>query len=246
VANLLINAAKYTNEGGKIWIEGRREGSQAIVRVSDSGVGIVQSLLPHVFDLFTQGERTLDRSQGGLGIGLTLVRRIVEMHGGTVEAMSAGAGQGSEFIVRIPAIESKPRTAAERKSSASTSNQQLRILVVDDNVDAAESIAMLLSMDGHDVRSVHDAQRALDLAAEFLPDLVLLDIGLPGMDGYEVARRLRSRAEITQTRLVAVTGYGQQEDRDRAREAGFDQHLVKPVEPDALNAVLGSVQAAKH
>jgi CheY-like chemotaxis protein len=214
--------------------------------VRDSGIGIAQSLLPHVFDLFTQGERTLDRSQGGLGIGLTLVRRIVEMHGGAVEALSAGAGQGSEFIVRLPVIQSKPREAAAVKVSEPVSNQALRILVVDDNVDAAESIAMLLSLDGHDVRSVHDAQRALDLAAEFGPDLVLLDIGLPGMDGYEVARRLRLRQDLTPLRLVAVTGYGQQEDRDRARDAGFDQHLVKPVEPDALNAVLGSVQAAKN
>ena len=247
LANLLINAAKYTNEGGDIRIEGLREGAQAIVKVSDSGIGIGPSLLPHVFDLFTQGERTLDRAQGGLGIGLTLVRRIVEMHGGAVEARSAGAGLGSEFIVRLPAIESRPRTvAAAVKSKQPASTRLLRILVVDDNVDAAESIAMLLSLDGHDVRSVHDAQRALDMVSEFLPDLVLLDIGLPGMDGYEVARQLRSRQEITGIRLVAVTGYGQQEDRDRARDAGFDQHLVKPVEPDALNAVLGSVQAAKH
>jgi CheY-like chemotaxis protein len=246
VANLLINAAKYTNEGGQIRVEGRREGPQAVVRVSDSGVGIGPSLLPHVFELFTQGERTLDRSQGGLGIGLTLVRRIVEMHGGAVEALSDGAGQGSEFIVRLPAIELKARAATAPKAAQAASSQVLRILVVDDNVDAAESIAMLLSLDGHEVRSVHDGRRALDLAAEFLPDLVLLDIGLPGMDGYEVARRLRMRQEIARMRLVAVTGYGQQEDRDRARDAGFDQHLVKPVEPDALNAVLGSVQAGKH
>jgi two-component system, OmpR family, response regulator len=146
----------------------------------------------------------------------------------------------------LPVIQSKPRQAVVPKVAEPASNQALRILVVDDNVDAAESIAMLLSLDGHDVRSVHDAQRALDLAAEFGPDLVLLDIGLPGMDGYEVARRLRLRQDVTNVRLVAVTGYGQQEDRDRARDAGFDQHLVKPVEPDALNAVLGSVQAAKN
>jgi two-component system CheB/CheR fusion protein len=246
VANLLINAAKYTHEGGKISIEGRREGAQAVVKVTDSGVGIAQSLLPHVFDLFTQGERGLDRSQGGLGIGLTFVRRLVEMHGGVVEARSAGVGQGSEFIVRMPVIESQVRVVDAVKVSQPISTQSLRILVVDDNVDAAESIAMLLSMDGHEVRSVHDAQRALNLAAEFRPDLVLLDIGLPGMDGYEVARRLRSRPESSRVRLVAVTGYGQQEDRDRAHDAGFDQHLVKPVEPEALNAVLGSVQATKR
>ena len=246
LANLLINAAKYTNEGGVISIEGKREGSQAVVCVRDSGIGISQALLPHIFDLFTQGERTLDRSQGGLGIGLTLVRRIIELHGGDVEAASAGAGQGSEFIIRLPVVELQVPRSVEAKPSAAASIPQLRILVVDDNVDAAESIAVLLSLDGHEVRSVHDSQRAIDLALEFRPDVMLLDIGLPGMDGYEVARQLRSRQEISHMRLIAVTGYGQQEDRDRTREAGFDQHLVKPVEPEALNAVLGTVEAAKH
>jgi PAS domain S-box-containing protein len=246
IANLLNNAAKYTNEGGEIHVTAAQEGNRAVVRVRDSGVGIPQALLPHVFDLFTQGERTLDRSQGGLGIGLTLVKRIVDLHGGEVEAASAGPGQGSTFTVRLPAIElSEGLAAVEPHAAEAAQPGHLRILVVDDNVDAAESIAMLLSLDGHEVRSVHDAHGALEAASAFRPDVVLLDIGLPGMDGYEVARRLRSKNEVQGMRLVAVTGYGQQEDRDRTRDAGFDQHLVKPVEPDALNAVLGSVQAAK-
>lgn len=247
VANLLINAAKYTNEGGRIRVQGSLEDSNAVIRVRDTGIGISNALLPRIFDLFTQGERTLDRAQGGLGIGLTLVRRIVDMHGGSVEASSGGLGQGSEFTVRLLAVE-RPTTreTSEIMAEPLPVAQQLKILVVDDNVDAADSIAMLLSLDGHEVRSVHDPHQALDLANEFKPDVVLLDIGLPGMDGYEVARRLRSRQEVTRMRLVAVTGYGQQEDRDRARDAGFDQHLVKPVELDALNAVLGTVQAAKH
>jgi PAS domain S-box-containing protein len=237
-ANLLINAAKYTSERGRMWLESESAEGVAIVRVRDNGIGISSGLLPHVFDLFTQGARTLDRAQGGLGIGLTLVKRIVEMHGGTVEARSAGPGTGSEFTVRLPLL--TRATAPEKVQGVSAAERlgRLRVLVVDDNVDAAESIAMLLSLEGHEVMSVHHAQHALEAVGSFRPHVVLLDIGLPGMDGYEVARRLRSSRSSDSLRLVAVTGYGQQSDRDRAREAGFDLHLVKPVEPEALHSVL--------
>ncbi|HTT02317.1 MAG TPA: response regulator [Steroidobacteraceae bacterium] len=244
-ANLLINAAKYTPEGGRIWLEAEQRASEAIVRVRDTGMGISSALLPYVFDLFTQGTRTLDRAQGGLGIGLTLVKKIVEMHGGTVAARSPGLGLGSEFSVCLPLREGTviPKRAPEETpvTRVPVPAQHVRVLVVDDNVDAAESIAMLISIAGHEVRSVHDAQDALETAQSFQPDVVLLDIGLPGMDGYEVARRLRSQPAIHSMRLVAVTGYGQQSDRERALEAGFDQHLVKPVEPEALHALLGLV-----
>lgn len=243
VANLLINAAKYTPEGGHIWLEAERNDGEIVLRVRDTGMGISSGLLPHIFDLFTQGARTLDRAQGGLGIGLTLVKRIVEMHGGRVEARSAGAGAGSEFTVHLPVHVGRPPRGAETQSRvpAATAGSQVRILVVDDNVDAAESIAMLLSLEGYKVQSVHAAQAALEAAQSFQPHLVLLDIGLPGMDGYEVARRLRAQQRIERLRLVAITGYGQQSDRERAREAGFDEHLVKPVDPDALHEVLGAI-----
>jgi PAS domain S-box-containing protein len=246
LANLLINAAKYTPEGGHIWLEAERTANEIAVRVRDTGIGIAPSLLPQVFDLFTQGARTLDRAQGGLGIGLTLVKRIVEMHGGAVEARSAGPGAGSEFIVRLPLL---PAVAAAQRldamdSSEADQGERIRVLVVDDNVDAADSIAMLLSLQGHEVRSVHGAHEALETAQSFHPDLVLLDIGLPGMDGYEVARRLRSQ-RIESMRIVAITGYGQPSDRDRTRAAGFDQHLVKPIDPDMLNVLVGSMPVSR-
>jgi PAS domain S-box-containing protein len=243
VANLLINAAKYTPEGGHLWLEAERDGHELILRVRDNGVGIAPSLLPRVFDLFTQGARTLDRAQGGLGIGLTLVKRIVEMHGGAVEARSAGPGRGSEFIVRLPLVTVEPRAAQPQTSHSPNDDEQrkrVRVLVVDDNADAADSIAMLLSLEGHEVLSVHAAHDALEAAQSFRPHLVLLDIGLPGMDGYEVARRLRSQ-QIERMRIVAITGYGQPSDRDRTRAAGFDQHLVKPIDPDTLHSLLGSM-----
>ncbi|MGH8259049.1 MAG: hybrid sensor histidine kinase/response regulator, partial [Steroidobacteraceae bacterium] len=245
IANLLINAAKYTPEGGHIWLEAEQRGDSVVVKIRDTGMGIAPSLLPHIFELFTQGARTLDRAQGGLGIGLTLVRKIVEMHGGRVEGRSAGPGQGSELTVSLPLARRTPASSGEPAMPPAAGGEQssrVRVLVVDDNVDAADSIAMLLSLEGHEVRSVHAAHEALEAAEAFHPHVVLLDIGLPGMDGYEVARRLRSQQRIENMRLVAITGYGQQSDRERAREAGFDQHLVKPVEPDALHEVLGSVR----
>jgi PAS domain S-box-containing protein len=243
LANLLINAAKYTPEGGRIWLEAERCDPEIALRVRDTGVGIASSLLPRVFDLFTQGARTLDRAQGGLGIGLTLVKRIVEMHGGTVEARSAGLGAGSEFIVRLPLSvrgSTTPHTEQAVECVETSPSMRARVLVVDDNVDAADSIAMLLSLQGHEVRSVHAPHEALLVAESFRPHLVLLDIGLPGMDGYEVARRLRSQ-QIQSMRIVAITGYGQPSDRERAREAGFDQHLVKPIDPEVLSSLLVSL-----
>jgi CheY-like chemotaxis protein len=247
LANLLNNAAKYTEEGGQIWLDVWVEGSEVVLRVRDTGPGISRKLLPHVFDLFTQAERTLDRAQGGLGIGLTLVKLLVEMHGGSVEARNADTGTGAEFIVRLPAnTVIPPRQSAEQAHSGADSGtnaeRALKVLVVDDNVDAADSIALLLTIDGFNAQSVHGAVAALDTVNSFKPDVVLLDIGLPVMDGYEVARRLRSSIPIAQMRIVALSGYGQQADRERAARAGFDDYLVKPVEPTVLSQFLRSLR----
>ncbi len=247
LANLLNNAAKYTEEGGQIWLDVWLEGGEVVMRVRDTGPGISRKLLPHVFDLFTQAERTLDRAQGGLGIGLTLVKLLVEMHGGTVEARNVDTGTGAEFMLRLPAMTPFPKLqAAEGAHGGVESNapegKALKVLVVDDNVDAADSIALLLTIDGFNAQSVHGAVAALDTVKSFEPDVVLLDIGLPVMDGYEVARRLRTHDSIAQMRIVALSGYGQQADRERAAQAGFDDYLVKPVEPNVLSEFLRSLQ----
>ncbi|MGH8228679.1 MAG: ATP-binding protein, partial [Steroidobacteraceae bacterium] len=236
VGNLLLNAAKYTDAGGKIHVLTRELGGAEIeIEVSDNGSGIATSLLPHVFDLFVQSERTLDRSRGGLGIGLSVVRRLVAMHGGTVSAASEGISKGSTFTIRLPRLESPPQHApADRPANA----RQLRILVVDDEPDAADSLAMLLKLDGHEVETAYSALSALEAAARLVPQAVLLDIGLPRMDGYEVARRMRALPELGSTRLIALSGFGQPEDRERARAAGFDHHLVKPVDHGELDRVL--------
>jgi two-component system CheB/CheR fusion protein len=238
--NLLNNAAKYTEPGGRIWLTAAPDGAAVELRVRDTGVGIGPELLPRVFDLFTQGERTLDRSQGGLGLGLTLVKRLVEMHGGTVEARSAGPGQGSEFVVRLPAPAAAPAGQPPAPAAAPVpAARPGRVLVVDDNVDVAESVALLLQEGlGHEVRVAHSGPQALELAREFRPEAVICDIGLPGMDGYEVARRLRRLPEGDSALLVALSGYGQEEDRQRSREAGFDVHLLKPVGWATLQPVL--------
>jgi nitrogen-specific signal transduction histidine kinase len=252
LANLLDNAAKYTDEGGQIWLDVSTDKRDIVLRVLDTGPGIAPTLLPHVFDLFTQAERTLDRSQGGLGVGLTLVKLLIEMHGGSVEARNASPqstiGHGAEFIVRLPA---KPATAAQSRSARAgpaqvhdavpAGDRPMRILVVDDNVDAADSIALLLSIDGFEARSVHGALAALDTVGSFKPDVVLLDIGLPVLDGYQVAQRLRVRAPEQPLRIVALSGYGQKADREKAAQAGFDNYLVKPVEPTALSEFLHSL-----
>jgi PAS domain S-box-containing protein len=242
VSNLLNNAAKYTEPGGHIRVSASREGGEAVIRVRDDGIGIHADLLPRLFDLFTQAERSLDRSQGGLGIGLALVRSLVEMHGGCVTAASDGLGRGSEFIVRLPALAARAGTpgaenpAPQGRLGVAASR---RVLVVDDNADAADSAAILLGLWGLEVRTVYDGPAALEAARDFRPQVVLLDLGLPRMNGFEVARRLRQemgRAVL----LVALSGYGQEADRSRSRQAGFDHHLVKPLEPDALQALLES------
>ncbi len=271
IANLLNNAAKYTEDGGDIWVEASQVRSQVVVRVKDTGAGIAPSLLTHVFELFTQAERTLDRSQGGLGIGLTLVKQLVEMHGGSVEVYSEGLGKGAEFVVKLPALdpyqempaapetiedaapargepETREPAAGEREEGGGVATgdttASMRVLVVDDNVDAADSTAMLLSLDGFDAHSVHSAQAALDAVASLKPDVVLLDIGLPEMDGYHVAKRLRELPVGRTPAIIALTGYGQPADRVRAASAGFDEFLVKPVEPDVLNGLLRSLRVS--
>jgi PAS domain S-box-containing protein len=241
VVNLLTNAAKYTDEGGRIALTVEREGGEAVLRVRDTGVGIAPDLLPRIFDLFTQAERSLDRSQGGLGVGLTVVQKLVEMHRGRVEAYSA-LGLGSEFVVRLPVVQLPGRQPqAASVETAERPAHSLRVLVVDDNVDQADSAALLLRVSGHEVRVAYSAPAGLEAAAEYRPHLVLMDIGLPGMDGYEAARRLRQQAGLKDTVLVAVTGYGQESDRQRSREAGFDHHLVKPVNMKELEAVLATL-----
>jgi two-component system CheB/CheR fusion protein len=242
LVNLLNNAAKYTEAGGHIVLRAECAGDQVVIRVCDNGQGISADLLPHVFDLFTQGKRTLARSEGGLGIGLTLVKNLVEMHGGSVSVHSEGAGRGSEFTVRLPALASAPaaeKHEATRKGGAFMAQCQ-RILVVDDKPDAADSLALLLRVTGHQVRTAYDGPKALEVAREFAPEIVFLDLGMPGMDGYEVARRLRKELGLERALLVALTGYNQEEDVRSCRQAGFDMHLCKPADLDVLRDLLGS------
>jgi PAS domain S-box-containing protein len=242
--NLLNNSAKYTDPGGHIWLAVQREDGEVVLRVRDSGIGIAPQMLPRIFDLFVQVERRLDRSQGGVGIGLTLVKKLVELHGGTVQAFSAGLGQGSEFVVRLPAFSGEKGGDEGRGPEggpAVARPPRHRVLVVDDNVDAADSLAMLLRLEGQEVRVAHDGPSALDSAREYRPEIVFLDIGMPGMDGYEVCRRLRQHRKES-VLLVALTGWGQEEDRRRSQEAGFDHHFVKPIEPKTLHKILADTR----
>jgi signal transduction histidine kinase/CheY-like chemotaxis protein len=243
VVNLLSNAAKYTPPGGAIRIESYLEGETAVLSVADNGIGIDAELLPHVFDLFTQSERTLDRSRGGLGVGLSVVDGLVRMHGGKVE-VSSTVGSGSCFVIRMPAAPA-PAIAApgvvpppRREPRPDARPQRQRVLIVDDNVDAAESLKLLLGTEGRVIEVSHDGQSALERAGAMRPDVIFLDIGLPGLDGYEVARRLRGLPELAGTLIVAMTGYGQPDDLKRSLDAGFDRHLVKPVDPDAIEHLL--------
>jgi two-component system, sensor histidine kinase len=235
IANILNNSGKYTDAEGEIRVEVRNEPGQVTIAITDNGVGIPAELLPRIFDLFVQSNRSLDRSQGGLGIGLSVVRRLIEMHGGSVSAASEGPGRGARFEVALPTI--APPTQAEKQESEQPTIPR-RILIVDDNVDSADSLAMILNLSGHVAEAVYGAAEALERAAAFDPEIVLLDIGLPGIDGYEVARRLKSSG--SKARLVALTGYGQPEDVRRAHNAGFDKHLVKPVDLHHLLRDVGS------
>jgi PAS domain S-box-containing protein len=243
--NLLNNAAKYTPDGGTITLRVEREGGRAAVRVRDTGTGIPPEMLPHVFELFTQVDRTLDRAEGGLGIGLTLVRHLTEMHFGTVEVTSGGPGRGTEFVVRLPLLTDEAPAAEAARPAPEAAPRRRHILVVDDNRDAAESLALLLRLFGNEVRTAYDGRIALDAAQSHRPDVVLLDIGLPGLDGLEVCRRLRAQPDGGKMLIVAMTGYGQEEDKRRSREAGFNAHLVKPVDFDALKDLLASPEMAQ-
>jgi signal transduction histidine kinase/ActR/RegA family two-component response regulator len=249
ISNILNNAAKYTAPGGRIVLAVTVEDGRATVAVRDNGVGIAPEVLPYIFDLFTQAERTPDRSQGGLGIGLALVKSLVALHGGSVNARSEGLGQGSEFSICLPAVARAPAEAhdagAANDAYVAPDNGNLRVLVVDDNADAAQMLAALLEVQGHAVSVEYDARGALARARSEHPDVLLLDIGLPDMDGYELARRLRAQPENARATLVALTGYGQNQDRAEARQAGFDHYLVKPADLNEVNDVLAQAEARR-
>jgi signal transduction histidine kinase/DNA-binding response OmpR family regulator len=242
LGNLLNNAAKYTEPGGNVWLSVERQNGEVVFSVRDSGMGIPPDKLSTIFELFTQVERSLDRSQGGLGIGLTLVRNLVEMHGGSVRAYSDGLKKGSEFVVRLPVLTTEEHATPSIPETTITTEKcpRRRILVAEDEPISAMSFECILQMEGHEVVICHDGPAALEAAETFRPEIVLLDIGLPGMDGYKVARRLRERPAGQNILLVALTGYGQEEDRRRSREAGFDHHLVKPVDHKVLKSLFVS------
>lgn len=240
--NLLTNAAKYTEEGGKIWLTVEREQNECVIRVRDSGVGISPTLLPHVFDLFTQAERSLDRSQGGLGIGLALVQRLTELHDGKVEAFST-LGEGSEFVVRLPVQSVEMALAEQTPVAVNQGRRVLRVLVVDDNVDTVLGFSLLLQAQGHEVRTAYDGMSIVGITEEFRPNVIMLDIGLPGLNGYEVAQQIREQPSGKNVILIALTGYGQESDRQASANAGFDHHLVKPVRFEQIVEILDAVEA---
>ena len=244
IVNLLNNAAEFTEPGGRIELSVEKNDSEGIIRVQDDGVGIVAELLPRVFDLFAQADTSLDRSRGGCGIGLTLVKGLVTMHGGRVDVRSDGKGRGSEFIVRLPALRDTPRES-RTTVPAETTLRSLRILVVDDNVDMISSLRILLEMRGHDVQTANDGTSALEVASAVSFDAILLDIGLPGIDGFEVANRIRQRGGEDQPVLIGISGYGFDADQQHARESGFDLYFVKPADPQLLEKRLGELMASR-
>jgi signal transduction histidine kinase len=248
VSNLLNNAAKYTPEGGKLVLSARRDGDEILISVSDNGIGIPSEMLPRVFDLFTQVRGNLDRSRGGLGIGLALVKQLVEMHEGVIVAESAGPGKGSSFRLRLPMVEvaPAPSVAAEPPSPVSRQDARLKVLVVDDNFDVAQTTGWMIEAIGHDYRLVHESKLAVRTAGEYRPDAILLDINMPGMDGYAVCKALRAQALFDDTAIIAQTGWGQAQDRACAGESGFDDHLVKPVNMDRLEQLLAGIQSARR
>ncbi|MGH7710041.1 MAG: ATP-binding protein [Gemmatimonadaceae bacterium] len=244
-SNLLNNAAKYMDRGGRIWLTAAPNGSDVVLSVRDAGIGIPAEALPSVFDIFIQLDHAREKSQGGLGIGLTLVKRLIEMHGGSVTAQSEGVGNGSEFIARLPIAERRqlPRVVSKEQRIAAR-DAGYRILIADDNRDAADSLSMMLRLMGNEVRTVHDGAEAIKEAATFRPDVALLDIGMPRLDGYEVARSIRNQRWGASMRLVALTGWGQDEDKRRAIEAGFDKHFTKPVNPESLGQLIKELHAS--
>ena len=239
VSNLLNNAAKYTERGGRIWLTATRKGNDAVIKVRDTGIGISAEVMPQIFQMFAQADRAINGSAGGLGIGLTLVKRLIEMHGGTITAQSEGRGKGSEFIMRVPttsACVSQPEIPTEEATTETS--KPIRILVVDDNQDSADSLGLLLQLLGNEVRIAHDGLAGVNLANEFQPRVVLLDIGLPTLNGFEAAERIRQQPWGKEAVMIAVTGWGETVDRQRSKKAGFDYHLVKPVDPDVLTRLL--------
>jgi signal transduction histidine kinase len=249
IANILHNAAKFMDPGGRIRLSARRDGQYVAIRIADTGIGIAPELIPRIFELFTQVHTKSEREQGGLGIGLALVRRLTEMHGGNVSVHSDGQGRGSEFTVRLPVMASPLAVLSSQRKEAGAipEIEPQRILVADDNHDAAEALSLQLQLAGHEVRTAHDGVEALDLATTFEPDIVLLDLGMPKMDGYEAARQLRLLSTAgRRMMLIALTGWGQQQDRDRTAEAGFDAHLVKPVAEAQLFKALAAAAAGKR
>lgn len=244
VANLFNNAAKYTEPGGQIWLSASRQNGDVSISVRDTGVGISAAMLPQVFRMFAQADKDHKRAQGGLGIGLALAKSLIEMQGGRIEAHSEGEGRGSEFVIRLP-LDERQLAIADGTTPVGSEDQvstSCRVLVVDDNVDAAASLAMLLGALGHEVQTANDGSAALEAIRSFKPAVVFLDLGMPGMSGHEVAKRARAMPAGKETVLVALTGWGQAEDRRRTREAGFNHHLIKPAELQTLKALLAEIR----
>jgi CheY-like chemotaxis protein len=251
MVNLLTNATKYTNPHGRVWVGAAVENQEAVIRVRDTGVGIPPEMLERIFELFTQADQASDRPlQWGMGVGLSLVRSFVKLHGGTVKATSAGPGAGSEFQINFPLLQNAQQGMDPSREPAPTgssvTDRPCKVLLAEDHADSADCIAKMLKLWGHEVRVVGDGPAALAAAEEFVPDVMLLDIGLPGMNGYEVAKKLRGQAALNETLIVALTGFGREEDRERAFDAGFNCHVTKPIEPEALRKLVSQICRRQH